>query len=192
MKDPPSKPGRLGGGLANFRRPSKLEIPAGGRAKASNHNSETSLPELIRRATNLASNLDRSVTPSKGNRSPSRLMIEIKATEDNPFDDSHSFEPSSPRSATDISAILAAFPPPVPTSSRSRGTRIFGRRSRLGMRDDDGGSMFDEKHAAQKRYEGRRCCGIRLWIVLAFFAILTAVDPHCRHCSGRAIQAEAI
>ena len=178
IRDSESKPVRLGGTLtpSALRRPPRIsEIPGIGKAKTSKHSSDTSLPELIRRATNLASNLDRGTSPMPGKRSPSRLMIGVSAKEENPFDDYHSCEPSTPGSATDISAILAAFPPPESVAPERQRGSFPGRRSRLGFRTDGTDSVIDEKQAGRKEYKGRRCCGLRLWIVLLFFAFLAVL-----------------
>lgn len=117
--------------------------------------SQSSLPELIRRATKLASNLDRTRTASRvgawdgirGNEKSAR------------GDDSHS-----------ISEILAAFPSPsssTPTVERQsqRRTSPVGKSSLSNVRTNRPMGSHPEKR------QRRRCCGMPLWV----FALLCLV-----------------
>lgn len=120
--------------------------------------SQTSLPELIRRATKLASNLDRTRTASRvgawdgirGNEKSAR------------GDDSHS-----------ISDILAAFPSPsssTPTVERQspRRTSPVGKSS---LSNVHGQTNQPRMRAVPEKRQRRRCCGMPLWV----FALLCLV-----------------
>ncbi|RAR10896.1 epidermal growth factor-like type 3 [Stemphylium lycopersici] len=141
---------------AGMRRPARLDMDAVRDAEA--RGSLTSLPDLIRRATRLATNLDRG-------RTASRLGLE--------FWETGAPEKNNVRQSG-LSEMLAAFPPPgQETPNRSgRGTPNFGSRnvssgasSRL--RYADGGNN-------EKPRQRRRCCGMPLWafIVLIIFLLL--------------------
>lgn len=120
--------------------------------------SQSSLPELIRRATRLASNLDRIRATSRvgpwdgfrGNEKSAR------------GDDSHS-----------ISDILAAFPSPsssTPTVERQsqRRTSPVGKSS---LSNVHGRTYQPRTRADPEKRQRRRCCGMPLWV----FALLCLV-----------------
>ncbi|KAK5117434.1 hypothetical protein LTR85_008819 [Meristemomyces frigidus] len=153
------------GGLserAGKRRPPRLQIDAVKEAEA--RGSLTSLPDLIKRATRLASNLDRGKTAS-------RLGM-------NWFDGSGDSDGEKHRSVSDnrrsgsISDILASFPPPglaTPPGSRAEmrrsatGWSSHLRHSHLPS-DSDAGEMRGKRR--------RRCCGLPLWLFLLLLLLL--------------------
>lgn len=153
---------------AGMRRPPKLDIDAVRDAEA--RGSLTSLPELIRRATRLAANLDRGKTAS-------RLGLDF-------------WEAGAPEKKdgrqSGLSDMLAAFPPPgqdtpirsdTPNASNNRLSKwpSAGGNSRGGMTDS---GMNSEKSGRR-----RRCCGMPMWtfvtllIVLLFLIAAAVVIP---------------
>ncbi|KLJ07842.1 hypothetical protein EMPG_16671 [Blastomyces silverae] len=131
------------------RRPPQIDIDAVRRAEA--RGSLTSLPELIRRATKLASNLDRGKTAS-------RLGISdfLNASDDN-----------RGRNSGSISDILASFPPPAVanTAGNDRWPGPFA--------DNDPRSRSDAEKGPEK--DLRRCCGFPLWAVILTCIIMLAL-----------------
>ncbi|EEQ90801.1 hypothetical protein, variant [Blastomyces dermatitidis ER-3] len=131
------------------RRPPQIDIDAVRQAEA--RGSLTSLPELIRRATKLASNLDRGKTAS-------RLGISdfLNASDDR-----------RGRNSSSISDILASFPPPavVNPAGNDRWPGPFA--------DNDPRSRSDAEEAPEKGV--RRCCGFPLWVVILTCIIMLAL-----------------
>ncbi|KAL2353724.1 hypothetical protein BJ546DRAFT_845399 [Cryomyces antarcticus] len=128
--------------------PSRLNVDAVREAGA--RGSLTSLPELIRRATKLASNLDRG-------RTASRLGMGW-------LNDSGSAEKRVDlnRRSGSLSDILASFPPP-------------GEKSRPGSRGPSGENIFDTPSGSMDgpdRKRRRRCCGMPLWAFILLLLIL--------------------
>ncbi|MCJ1431461.1 hypothetical protein MMC27_000814 [Xylographa pallens] len=133
----------------------------------------TSLPELIRRATKLASNLDRGKTASRLG-----LFDMLNANEGKGEKDS-----SHVRSGS-LTNMLASFPPPAlnstPTSSRgrpaSRWPSPFANTDGLGQHS----SLTDSKPEPSRTKRGRRYCGMpvcafALLMILVFLLIAAAV-----------------
>ncbi|KAK4543373.1 hypothetical protein LTR36_005516 [Oleoguttula mirabilis] len=146
------------GGLserAGKRRPPRLQIDAVREAEA--RGSLTSLPDLIKRATRLASNLDRGKTAS-------RLGM-------NWFDGAGDGDGEKRRSGS-ISDILASFPPPglaTPPGSRAEMRRsATGWSSRLRHShlpsDSDAGEVRGRRR--------KRCCGLPLWLFILLLLLL--------------------
>jgi hypothetical protein len=142
---------------AGMRRPPKLDIDAVRDAEA--RGSLTSLPELIRRATQLAANLDRGKTAS-------RLGLD--------FWEAGAAEKSGPRQSG-LSDMLAAFPPPgqvtplrsgTPNDLNSKWPRAHGG-SRAGATDS---GMSNEKPMRR-----RRCCGMPMWTFVTLLIVLLFV-----------------
>ncbi|QDS73066.1 hypothetical protein FKW77_009777 [Venturia effusa] len=131
------------------KRPPRLNVEAVREAEA--RGSITSLPDLIRRATKLAANLDRGKTAS-------RLGWDwINAGEDE----------KDRRSG--LSGMLSAFPPPgvhTPTSPRTNWPSKNGSHQSL--------NPHRGYHESQRPPEksGRRCCGMPLWGFLVTLFIL--------------------
>ncbi|MCJ1383653.1 hypothetical protein MMC17_006767 [Xylographa soralifera] len=133
----------------------------------------TSLPELIRRATKLASNLDRGKTASRLG-----LFDMLNANEGNGEED-----PGHVRSGS-LTNMLASFPPPAlnstPTSSRGRPTSRwpspFANADGLGQHS----SLTDSKPEPLRTKRGRKYCGMplcafALLMVLLFLLIAAAI-----------------
>ncbi|RMY65259.1 hypothetical protein D0863_09236 [Hortaea werneckii] len=153
------------GGLserAGRRRPPRLDVDAVRDAEA--RGSLTSLPDLIQRATRLASNLDRGRTASR--LGMQQFLEEAGDTEKGGYD--------KRKSAGGISAILSSFPAPGRETPISRqGDRgrapTWGRGStrhsqQLGS-NSDGGDFGDRRGK-------RRCCGMPLWLFLLLLGFL--------------------
>lgn len=134
------------------RRPPRLNVDAVRDAEA--RGSLTSLPDLIRRATRLASNLDRG-------RTASRLGMDWFGDE----------RREKRQSGNSLSDILASFPPPgLATPPGSRGSRAMaGWPSHL--RHSALPSESDISEAPRKR----RCCGMPLWLFLLLLLVLVLV-----------------
>ncbi|KAF2034357.1 hypothetical protein EK21DRAFT_56599 [Setomelanomma holmii] len=153
---------------AGMRRPPKLDIDAVRDAEA--RGSLTSLPELIRRATRLAANLDRGKTAS-------RLGLDF-------------WEAGAPERKdgrqSGLSDMLAAFPPPgQDTPMRSGTPNVANHRlskwPSAGVNSRDG--VTDSGISNEKSGRRRRCCGMPMWtfvtllIVLLFIIAAAVVIP---------------
>ncbi|KAK2753781.1 hypothetical protein FQN55_000144 [Onygenales sp. PD_40] len=134
------------------RRPPRINIDAVREAEA--RGSLTSLPDLIRRATKLASNLDRGKTAS-------RLGIMDMLRGNDEF---------RGRNSGSLSDILASFPPPgvaTPTGGdRWPGPFSGGSQSRANPNVN-----FPDHHREMEK-RGRRCCGMPLWAFLLVCALV--------------------
>lgn len=142
------------------RRPPRLDVDAVREAEA--RGSLTSLPDLIRRATKVASNLDRG-------RTASRLGLNF-------FDDDaqRAHGPDNRRSGS-LSDILASFPPPgLATPTGSRGSRGGSRNSRAMPWSSNlqHSSLPSESDLGEEPGRRRRCCAMPLWL---FFTLLLLV-----------------
>lgn len=139
------------------KRPLRLNIAA--TKDVDVRNSQSSLPELIRRATRLASNLDRGKTASRLG------LLDVANTDEK---HGHVTNPNS------ISDILAAFPSPsVGTPSGGRRSPRWGSPSgRLPLsRDQETISDF-QKRPRYKEPEGRRIWGIPVWALILLIVVL--------------------
>jgi len=144
------------------RRPPRLNVDATRDEEA--RGSLTSLSDLIKRATRLASNLDRGKTASRlgmdgwlgasnGNSSNSELEKYYRT-----------------RSAGSLSDILASFPPPgVPTPTGNSLQNWSSRRGSAPL-PSDCGSESKTRHKRQ-----RRCCGVPLWLFVTLLLLLLAL-----------------
>lgn len=137
------------------KRPPRLNVDVVKEAEA--RGSLTSLPDLIRRATKLASNLDRGKTASRFGMGW--------------FDEERykSDSNSEKRRSGSISDILASFPPPaLATPPGSRGSRALTnwpshlRHSALPSESDMG----------EVRPRRKRCCGMPLWVFLLLLLLV--------------------
>ncbi|KAK4130136.1 hypothetical protein BT67DRAFT_362078, partial [Trichocladium antarcticum] len=168
-----SSPSPVGGGsysrLSAFRRPPRLDVDAV--RKAESRGSLTSLPDLIRRATRLASSLER------GRRPASRF----DDLDDYPGGDFDGVGGEKHRSG--LSDMLAAFPPPAhPSTAHTR--RSFRDSFRDQVHSWPLSINFSRSHNTS-RHDGvpdddsqrsgpkpaRRCFGLPLW---GFILMLTA------------------
>lgn len=144
---------------AGMRRPLKLDMDAVRDAEA--RGSLTSLPELIRRATRLAANLDRGKTAS-------RLGLDF-------------WEAGAPDGRdvrqSGLSDMLAAFPHPGQDTPGSRASKWPSARG------DSRAGATDSAMSKEKPKRRRRCCGMPLWtfvtllIVLLFIIAAAVVIP---------------
>lgn len=147
---------------AGKRRPPRLNVDAVKDAEA--RGSLTSLPDLIQRATRLASNLDRGKTASRLG------MNWLDGAEAN---EKHRSGLSENRRSGSISDILASFPPPglatPPGSSRGELRRSLTNWS-SNLRHSTLPSDSDGDGVQQK--PSRRCCGMPLWLFLLLLVVL--------------------
>lgn len=113
--------------------------------------SQTSLPELIRRATRLASNLDRA-------RTHSRVGLMDRLSQRNSRQNS-------------ISDILAAFPSPSIGTPRSLRWQSTGKTT---ISKDPVPPLPEpnSKEGSPEKPKVRRCCGMPLWIFILILGIL--------------------
>ncbi|KAJ4362144.1 hypothetical protein N0V95_001492 [Ascochyta clinopodiicola] len=141
-----------------LRRPPRLDMDTVRDAEA--RGSLTSLPDLIRRATRLAANLDRGKTAS-------RLGLD--------FWEAGAPEPKNLRSSRSLTDMLAAFPPPGQETPLRSGTPADnamadwpfsgGAATRSGGADQ---GASNEKPAKKRR----RCCGLPLWTFITLLVVL--------------------
>lgn len=176
-----------------FKRPPRLNIEAAKTADA--RASLTSLPELIRRATKLASNLDRGRTASRlgmrdvlgpgdmGEKGLSCMFSAIRLGRSRILTVVANGRPHS----RSISHILASFPPPglstpTPTSDHpaSRWPSPFATSNpAMGQPSSVAGDTVD--YNEKKR--SRKCCGMSIWcfaillITLVFLVTAAVVIP---------------
>ncbi|KAL8772071.1 MAG: hypothetical protein Q9209_002737 [Squamulea sp. 1 TL-2023] len=136
------------------RRPARLKLDAVKESEP--RGSATSLPELIRRATRLASNLDRGRTASRVG------MLEMLEKE----------KSRHPSRSGSISDILAAFPSPslgTPTGDR-RSPRFPSPLDKSGLHHEY--TATPEQSEYEKQPQGRRCCGLPIWAFILLCIIL--------------------
>ncbi|CZT04798.1 uncharacterized protein RAG0_11124 [Rhynchosporium agropyri] len=139
-----------------IRRPPRLDIDAVREAEA--RGSLTSLPDLIRRATRLASMIDR------GKRPGSRLALNDFPSEDN-FAREKEMGMSNGRQSG-FSGMLASFPPPgdqTPVGTPTHPTSGWPTQM-----DTQAG---DEK----KQQKPRRCCGLPCWGFMLMVLIILII-----------------
>ncbi|KAL1611855.1 hypothetical protein SLS60_000076 [Paraconiothyrium brasiliense] len=142
-------------------RPPRLDVDAVREAEA--RGSLTSLPELIRRATRLAANLDRGKTAS-------RLGLDFW----------EAGAPDKKHNSNSMGDMLAAFPPPA-QGTPVRGTTPDQRRmSKWPAAGEYGADSATSDHKSERR---RRCCGMPMWtfvtllIVLLFLVAAAVIIP---------------
>ncbi|KAF4343864.1 hypothetical protein FBEOM_2165 [Fusarium beomiforme] len=153
--------------LSAIRRPPKLDIEAVRRAEE--RGSITSLPDLIRRATRLATMID------SGKRPASRF------DNLNDFFDDKGQMRGGDKENSGLSDMLAAFPPPAQqTEPQPRGswfrttswplapTRQGDVPSRSGLRE-----MTPSDEGQGKR--PRRCCGLPVWAFVLLLLLLVGI-----------------
>lgn len=146
-----------------FNRPPPLDLD--GPKKGPGRASASSLPELIRRATRLATNLDRGNTASRIG------MLDMLNAKDKEIRE----KSGKPSKVGSISDILAAFPSPSPTNSTyhkptgsnwtsptPHGKSNLSRSQTINY----GSSRSDD------RPQSRRCCGMPLWAFILLIIIL--------------------
>jgi hypothetical protein len=165
---------------ASRRPPLRIDVDAVREAEA--RGSLTSLPELIRRATRLAANLDRGKTAS-------RLGLD--------FWESGAPEKNASHRSGSFGDMLAAFPPPGEATPNGTNTPNPKRMSKWPSR----GFGTDSAMSDRKSTRRRRCCGMPMWtfvtllIVLLFLIaaaviipIVLIVVPRMRNATDAAAQ----
>ena len=144
------------------RPPLRIDVDAVREAEA--RGSLTSLPELIRRATRLAANLDRGKTAS-------RLGLD--------FWESGAPEKNANHKSGSFGDMLAAFPPPgeaTPNGANTPNPKGMGKWP-------SGGYGTDSALSDRKSNRRRRCCGMPMWtfvtllIVLLFLVAAAVIIP---------------
>ncbi|KAK3172526.1 hypothetical protein OEA41_005848 [Lepraria neglecta] len=144
-----------------FKRPPRLNLE--GSREGPGRGSATSLPELIRRATRLASNLDRGKTASRIGMLDLLNAKEREARESKERDGK----------AGSISDILAAFPSPSPTTPN-----YHKPSNRPGSPSPHGKSGLSRTQTVtygsqgSNQYRERRCCGLPVWAFILLLIIL--------------------
>ncbi|RFU73274.1 hypothetical protein TARUN_8985 [Trichoderma arundinaceum] len=157
--------------LSAIRRPPRLDIDAV--REAESRGSLTSLPDLIRRATRLASMID------KGKR-PSSRLDELDFFNEKGSNGGRTKGSYDERYQSGLSDMLAAFPPPVQTPQHTgRGPMgswpsvpgHYTGREKFSVTPDD-------EPPANGKPKGRRCCGLPVWgfilIILLMLCIVAA------------------
>lgn len=153
--DSPSAASMTGKGT---KRPPNLNL----KATKEGRDSATSLPELIRRATKLASNLDRGKTAS---RLGMLDMLNAKEKE--------SRERAGKGSRTgSISDILAAFPSPSPTTPAGQRPSGWPTPSPRGKSNLSRAQTVNYGSSNGHRDKYRRCCGMPVWAFILLLIIL--------------------
>ncbi|KAF4237289.1 hypothetical protein CNMCM8980_007165 [Aspergillus fumigatiaffinis] len=140
------------------RRPPRLDLGAVRAAEA--RGSLTSLPDLIRRATRLATNLEHGRTASRND-----LLNDGSSR----FAQGH-----NARQSGSIKDILASFPPPAGTPEvRSSWPDFFRRTPMQHLRSRETCPETDEEKGQQR---SRRCCGMPPWLfILVCFLIISVI-----------------
>lgn len=145
-----------------FRRPPRLDMDTVRDAEA--RGSLTSLPDLIRRATRLAANLDRGKTAS-------RLGLD--------FWESGAPEQKNVRkSQNSLTDMLAAFPPPGQETPQRSGTPAGNAMAEWpssgGAATRSGGAdqRYGNEKPAKKR---RRCCGLPFWTFITLLIVILVI-----------------
>ena len=152
---PSTAPSMTGKGT---KRPPYLNL----KATKEGRDSATSLPELIRRATKLASNLDRGRTAS---RIGMLDMLNAKEKE--------SKERARQGSRTgSISDILAAFPSPSPTTPTGQRPSGWPTPSPHGKSNLSRAQTTNYGSSTGHRDKERRCCGMPVWAFILLLIIL--------------------
>ena len=144
--------------IATSRRPPRLNIDAV--REAEKRGSLTSLPDLIQRATKLASNLDRSTS----SRQSGKLDMEEKGDLD--------FLANERPSSGSISGILASFPPPGSTPTESRPPSRWPTRFSPSGLGQWGSHLTSSSSTTATASTDRRCCGMSLVVFLVVLLVL--------------------
>ena len=142
------------------KRPPNLNL----KATKEGRDSASSLPELIRRATKLASNLDRGRTAS---RIGMLDMLNAKEKEK----ESKERAGQGSRNGS-ISDILAAFPSPSPTTATGQRPSGWPTPSPRGKSNLSRAQTVNYSSTTDHRDKNRRCCGMPVWAFLLLLIIL--------------------
>lgn len=145
------------------RRPPRLNVDAVRDAEA--RGSLTSLPDLIRRATRLAANLDRGKTASK--LGVDWMWADPNNASREKLSRNASNEKLGRKSEGSLSGILASFPNPGHDTPRTLDGQWPSVPSSQRHINSSG-----ERAGRKKKRNGRRCCGMPLWAFIALIIIL--------------------
>ena len=143
-----------------LKRPPRLNLEA----EKAPRGSASSLPELIRRATKLASNLDRGKTASRIG------MLDLLNRKEEEKEKEKAAKGSRNGS---ISDILAAFPSPSPTTPSHHKPPGWP-----GSPSPHGKSALSRSHTVtyvsqgSNIYRSRRCCGMPVWVFILLLIIV--------------------
>ncbi|RDA84890.1 hypothetical protein CP532_0434 [Ophiocordyceps camponoti-leonardi (nom. inval.)] len=150
--------------------------------------SMTSLPDLIRRATTLASMIDKGTRP--GSRVGDLNTFAAAAPVPTTYSSGNEKSTSVSMTATDsrdgdssLSDMLAAFPPPAQTPPRnlngSQDSLVApdSYRSRFSVDGPPASSRSRSPLSPQQsvKKRGRRCCGMPLWLFLLLIFLLICI-----------------
>ena len=142
------------------KRPPRLNLESN---KQPGRGSQSSLPELIRRATRLASNLDRGKTASR--------MGMLDALNRKDMEKQEEAEKASRDGS--ISDMLAAFPSPSPTVSHAPTKPAhWGTHSPHGKSNLSRTQTANYGSTRSRRPPGRRCCGMPIWAFILLIIII--------------------
>lgn len=141
-----------------FKRPPRLNLAASQEGPA--RGSATSLPDLIRRATKLASNLNQGKTASQVG------MLDILDAKEK-----ESREKGAKRDGS-ISDILAAFPSPSPTTPTTHRPPGWPTPSPHGKSALSRAQTPGYGSSVSHRQRRRKCCGMPLWTFILLMIIL--------------------
>ncbi|PLN82146.1 hypothetical protein BDW42DRAFT_83296 [Aspergillus taichungensis] len=138
------------------RRPPRLNMDAVRDAEA--RGSLTSLPDLIRRATKLATNLEHGRTASRND------LLNFGGSK---------YPQGQNRKSGSLKDILASFPPPAstPQGGRSSWPTFFGRSQLHHLHSNDEAEANDEKSTKRSR----RCCGMPLWLFILLLIVFIII-----------------
>ena len=158
----PKPQGNLGDRVG-AKRPPRLNVDAV--KEAESRGSLSSLPELIRRATKLASNLERGKTASRLGMDFWELGSAEKGRNTPPSGRNR-------RSGSSLTDMLSAFPPPAlgtppPGSARSP-NNPFRSPSNLNTSQ----TAEDQRNTPPPQKRRRRCCGMPLWVFILIMVAL--------------------
>ena len=156
LADAPPQPN-----IRQSRRPKNLDMDAVRNAEA--RGSLTSLPDLIRRATKLATMLE------SGKRPPSRL--DDLSTYLNEKLGGGDTKPSHNRRKSGLSDLLATFPTPAETKRRSRATWFRATSWPAVPRREE--LPEDQISPVEKRR--RKCCGMPIWLFIIVIILLLGI-----------------
>ena len=143
------------------KRPAHLNL----KATKEGRDSATSLPELIRRATKLASNLDRGKTAS---RVGMQAILDAKEAKEK---ESRERTCKASRNGS-LSDILAAFPSPSPTTPTAQRPAGWPTPSPHGKSNLSRAQTVNHSSSTGHRSKKRRCCGMPIWAFILLLIIL--------------------
>ena len=144
------------------KRPPNLNL----KATKEGRDSASSLPELIRRATKLASNLNQGKTASQIG-----MLDMLTAKEKEKEKESRDRVGRSSRNGS-ISDILAAFPSPSPTTATGQRPSGWPTPSPRGKSNLSRSHTINYSSSTGHRDKERKCCGMPVWAFVLLMIIL--------------------